>query len=86
MSFKASRTRPLRCKRPALASMGYDSIVTKLDEIYSACQDIPYYMDDAGAVTLLNADDLEKACVCFTSCKERNPRNINIFSRNWRKL
>lgn len=56
MSFKANRTRPLRYKRPALASMGYDSIVTELDEIYSACQDIQYYVDDDDG-TLLNALD-----------------------------
>lgn len=53
--MKANRTRPLRYKRPALASMGYDSIITELDEIYSACNDVQYYMDDDN--TLLNALD-----------------------------
>lgn len=56
MSIKADRTRPLRYKRPALASMGYDSIITELDEIYSACQDIQYYVDNDDG-TLLNALD-----------------------------
>ncbi len=55
MSNKTNRTYPMRYKRPALASMGYDSIVTELDEIYSACQDVQYYMDDDD--TLLNALD-----------------------------
>lgn len=39
-----------------------------------------------GAVTLLNADDPEKARFCFTSRKEQNPRSMNILSRDWRKL
>lgn len=56
MGIKANRTRSLRYKRPALASMGYDSIITELDEIYSACQDIQYYVDDDDG-TLLNALD-----------------------------
>lgn len=33
-----------------------------------------------GAVTLLHADDLEKARFCFTSRKEQNPRSMDIFS------
>ena len=33
-----------------------------------------------GAVTLLHADDLEKARFCFTSRKEPNPRSMDIFS------
>ena len=34
-----------------------------------------------GAVTLLHADDLEKARFCYTSRKEHNPGSMDIFSR-----
>lgn len=56
MGIKADRTRVLRYKRPALESMNYDAIVTELDEINLACQDVKYFIDgDDG--TLLNALD-----------------------------
>lgn len=52
----AERTRSLRYKRPALASLGYEVIDLELDEISSACSDVQYYMSD-GDETLLNALD-----------------------------
>ncbi len=53
---KANRTRNLRYKRPALASMGYDFIRPELWEIQDACTDIHYYIDHDDD-TLLNALD-----------------------------
>lgn len=51
---KAERTRALRYKRPALASMGYEAIIEELWEIQSACDDVQYFLDtDDGS--LLNA-------------------------------
>lgn len=55
-SAKATRTRSLRYKRPALASLGYEIIDIELDEIAAACSDVQYYMND-GDDTLLNALD-----------------------------
>lgn len=51
---KAYRARNLRYKRPALASLGYDSLITELWEIREACSDIHWFIDD-GDETLLNA-------------------------------
>ena len=37
---KEQRTRALRYKRPALASMGYEHIQSELEEIVEACDDV----------------------------------------------
>lgn len=52
---KAERSRNMRYKKPALASMGYDAITAELDEINEVCSDIRWYMDDKD--TLLMALD-----------------------------
>ena len=56
---KAERARNLRYKRPALAELGYETIMNKLQEINDECSDVSFaiYDDD----TLLNAlnDDEE---------------------------
>ena len=54
---RAERTRALRYKRPALASMGYDMIDSELDEIREACSDVHWYIDGDNGETLLNAFD-----------------------------
>ena len=54
---RAERTRALRYKRPALASMGYDTIDSELDEIREACSDVHWYIDGENGETLLNAFD-----------------------------
>jgi hypothetical protein len=56
---KATRTKALRYKRPALKSLGYEIIDKELDEIATACSDVQYYMGD-GDDTLLNALDGEE--------------------------
>lgn len=55
-AFRAERSRGLRYKRPALASMGYDHIRDELWEIQEACENIHYWMDQDDD-TLLNALD-----------------------------
>lgn len=53
---KAERSRNLRYKKPALASMGYHEILSKLDEISDACGDIEWLVESDNE-TLLNALD-----------------------------
>lgn len=53
---KAECARNLRYKRPALAAMGYESIVEELSEIIEACADVHYFIDQDDD-TLLNALD-----------------------------
>ena len=54
----SDKTRNLRYKRPALASMGAEFIMQELDEIAEKCNDIRYYVESADTdETLLNALD-----------------------------
>jgi hypothetical protein len=53
---KAAHTRNLRYKRPALDSMGYETIINELYEINDACGEIQWFVD-GDKETLLNALD-----------------------------
>lgn len=54
----SARTRALRYKRPALASMGAYNITNELDTIMEACDGVRYYIEQAdNDETLLNALD-----------------------------
>lgn len=53
---RAYRARNLRYKRPALASLGYDSLMTELSEIQEVCADVHWFVDQNDK-TLLNALD-----------------------------
>lgn len=53
---KAARTRSLRYKRPALASLGYETISNELYDIRCACDDVKYFVEN-DRDTLLNALD-----------------------------
>ena len=54
----SDRTRALRYKRPALASMGAYNIVQELDDIVEACNSVRYYIEQADSdETILNALD-----------------------------
>ena len=55
-SSKAERTRNMRYKRPALASMGDEDLMRELEEIQEACSDIHWFTDQDDD-TLLNALD-----------------------------
>lgn len=58
---KGERTRALRYKRPALASMGWEHIQYELDEISAACDDVRWFIDgDGGFDSLVNALDGEE--------------------------
>ena len=52
--IKANRTRNLRYKRPALASMGFDVMIAELDEIEEACTNVRWFADQDDE-TLINA-------------------------------
>lgn len=54
--IKANRTRNLRYKRPALASLGWNAIREELGNIREACADIHWFTDQDDE-TLLNALD-----------------------------
>lgn len=54
--IKTNRTRNLRYKRPALASLGWDSIWWELDDIQEACSNVHWFTDQDDE-TLLNALD-----------------------------
>lgn len=57
----SDRTRALRYKRPALASMGAEMIVSELDGIIENCDSIRYYVEQAdNDETLLNALEGDK--------------------------
>ena len=56
---KAERARNLRYKRPALAELGYETIMNKLQEINDECTDVSMYIyDDETLLTAL--DDSEE--------------------------
>lgn len=52
----AERSKAIRYKRPALASMGYEALTSELYEIQEACSDVAYYFPQ-GDDTLLDALD-----------------------------
>lgn len=43
---KAERSRNLRCKRPALASMGYDAMINELYDISETCSEVHWFVDN----------------------------------------
>ena len=56
---KEERTRALRYKRPALASMGYEHIQSELWEIQEACENVQFYIEQ-DEDTLLSALDYDE--------------------------
>ena len=54
---KETRTRCMRYKRPALASLGAEVVVSELEEIIEECDNIRYWVDQEDDETLLNALD-----------------------------
>lgn len=59
MVDKAVRTRNLRYKRPALASLGYEIISNELYEIGNACADVQWFIegDSENLLNALNGDE-----------------------------
>lgn len=57
---KAERARNLRYKRPALAELGYETIMNKLEEINNECTDVLMYIyDDETLLTALDDNEEE---------------------------
>ncbi len=69
MTTKADRTRNLRYKRPALASLGLDIITMEMAEITEACADILWAINDVfsryGAESFAYATTSGKAILAF---------------------
>lgn len=89
--IKANRTRNLRYKRPALASMDWDSIWRELDEIQEVCSDIHWFFDQDGDETLLNALDGDeeaewefKIAFADLEAKAEHLSNVPCEQFNWR--
>lgn len=65
---KEQRTRALRYKRPALASMGYEHIQSELEEIVEACDDVAWFAGDIDTlIAALDGSD-EEAHEFMLSC------------------
>lgn len=56
MGSKAERTRALRYKRPALDSLGWDTIIAELSDIMEECDNVTYFIE-SDEETLINALD-----------------------------
>lgn len=56
MASKADRTRNMRYKRPALASLGWDTIIAELSDIMEECDNVTYFIEN-DEETLINALD-----------------------------
>lgn len=71
MSFnREQRTRALRYKRPALASMGYEHIQSELEEIVEACDDVAWFAGDIDTLTeALDGSD-EEAHEFMLACSD----------------
>jgi len=65
---REGRTRILRYKRPALASMGYEHIQSELEAIVEACDDVAWFAGDIDTLTdALDGSD-EEAHEFMLSC------------------
>lgn len=83
---KAERTRNLRYKRPALASLGYEITLSELDEISEACTDVHWFIDEGGE-SLLNAldgdEDAEYEFRMAFSDLEAKAEELSSAIRDW---
>lgn len=67
---REQRTRALRYKRPALASMGYEHIQMELEEIVDACGDVAWFAGDIDTLTeALDGSD-EEAHEFMIACSD----------------
>lgn len=65
---KEERTRALRYKRPALASMGYAHIQKELEEIVEACSDVAWFAGDRDKLTAALDGSDEEANEFMLAC------------------
>ncbi len=67
---REQRTRALRYKRPALASMGYEHIQSELEEIAEACDNVAWFAGDIDTLTdALDGND-EEAHEFMLACSD----------------
>lgn len=87
MSTKADRTRNLRYKRPALASMGFDVMIAELEEIEGACTDIHWFVDqdDDTLINALDGDEEEafEFKFAFAALEAKADQLRQAMSDNW---
>lgn len=67
---KEQRTRAMRYKRPALASMGYEHIQKELEEIVEACNDVAWFAGDCDALTAALDGNDEEAHEFMLACSD----------------
>lgn len=67
---KEERTRALRYKRPALASMGYEHIQSELEEIVEACADVAWFAGDIDSLTAALDGSDEEAHEFMLACSD----------------
>lgn len=85
--IKANRTRNLRYKRPALASMGFDVMIAELEEIEGACTDIHWFVDqdDDTLINALDGDEEEawEFKFAFAALEAQADQLRQAMSDNW---
>lgn len=76
---KAERTRALRYKRPALATMGWETIMAELEEIQEACDDVAYFMGDEDELLDAFDGDSEEAWEFRMGFSELSAKSNQLF-------
>lgn len=83
----ARRSEALRYKRPALATMGYNTIMEELEQINEACYDVMYYMDTDDGRDLINSvigdeDQAWEFRMAFADLAHRTELLVDAMYRN----
>lgn len=76
---KAERTRALRYKRPALATMGWETIMAELEEIQEACDAVAYFMGDEDELLDAFDGDAEEAWEFRMGFSELSAKGNQLF-------
>lgn len=76
---KAERTRALRYKRPALATMGWDAIMQELEEIQEACDGVAYFFGDEDELLDAFDGDAEEAWEFRMGFSELSAKSNQLF-------
>lgn len=85
--IKENRTRNLRYKRPALASMGFDAMIAELDEIEEACVGVRWFadQDDEALINALDGNEEEawEFKFAFAELEAKVNQLREAMSDNW---
>ena len=76
---KAERTRALRYKRPALATMGWEEIERELEEIQEACDDVAYFIGDEDELLDAFDGDSEEAWEFRLGFADLSAKSTRLF-------